>query len=320
MQAPDDRENEPMAPQRSGLPEVSPDEFEQQHGDEFDNIVPEHGYHKLPVVGLGGSAGAIAALTRFFESTPAQTGLAYVVVLHLAPDHHSILAELLQRNCSIPVRAAEHGVRLEADKVYVIPPGKHLTAADGHLRLGDLASEHGKRVAVDLFFRSLADTHGPHATAIVLSGADGDGAIGMKRIKERGGLTIAQDPSEAEHPSMPQSAINTGMVDWVLRVAEMPQRVTTYRQREQRLQLPPETSPAPAPPETLAAKREQQLRDILMFVRARTGRDFSYYTSARRSCAASRGACRSTASRTWPATWAFCEHSRAKPRRWWPNC
>src|SRR5205085_4918547 len=119
----------------------------------------------------------------------------------------------------------EDGVKTEANCTYVIPPGKQLTAVNGRLHLGDLdRSEKGSRVAVDLFFRSLADTHGPHAAAIVLSGADSDGAIGIKRIKERGGLTIAQDPEEAEHDSMPQSAISTGMIDWVLKVAEIPQR------------------------------------------------------------------------------------------------
>ncbi len=88
--------------------------------------------------------------------------------------------------------------------------------------------ERGKRLSVDVFFRTLADTHGPHAAAIVLSGADGDGAIGLKRIKERGGLTVAQDPDEAEHDSMPRSAIETGMVDWVLKVEDMPERLLEY--------------------------------------------------------------------------------------------
>ncbi len=102
-----------------------------------------------------------------------------------------------------------------------ILPGKALKPADGYLQPADLDRAPGKRVAVDLFFRSLADTHGPHAGAVVLSGGDGDGAIGIKRIKERGGLTIAQDPDEAEHASMPAAAIATGMVDWVLPVAEI---------------------------------------------------------------------------------------------------
>lgn len=144
-----------------------------------------------------------------------------------------------------------------------------------------MEAEKGKRVAVDLFFRSLAEAYGPHAAAIVLSGADGDGALGIKRIKERGGLTIAQDPEEAEHQGMPRAAIATGMVDWVLRVAEMPQRLVEYHANEQRLRLPPEDGPQPAQaPKTTLDEGEAALREVLTFLRTRTGRDFSYYKRA----------------------------------------
>ena len=141
--------------------------------------------------------------------------------------------------------------------------------------------DRGRRVAVDLFFRSLADTRGPNAIAVVLSGADGDGALGIKRVKERGGLTIAQDPSEAEYPSMPQSAVATGMVDWVLEVAQMPQRLTEYRDAAERLKLPAEDGPQPILAKTpTAGDSETALRDVLVFVRTRTASDFSYYRRA----------------------------------------
>ncbi|RYD76457.1 MAG: histidine kinase, partial [Verrucomicrobiaceae bacterium] len=208
-------------------------------------------------------------------------GMAFVVILHLSPDHESIIPSLLQRFTQMPVSHAQNGDKVEANHVYVIPPGKHLTAADGHLRLTELQPERGKRVTVDLFFRSLADTHGPHSMAIVLSGADGDGALGIKRIKERGGLTVAQDPDEAEHPSMPDAAIKTGMVDWVLRVAEMPQRLIDYCKREQQLKMPSEDGPQPASPlAPLPGEDEEQLREVLAFLRTRTGREFSYYKRA----------------------------------------
>src|SRR5581483_7712654 len=122
-------------------------------------------------------------------------------------------------------------------------PGKFLTTSGDRLKLVDIEAERGRRVAVDMFFRTLADTHGPHATAIVLSGADGDGALGLKRIKEQGGLTISQEPSEAEQAGMPQSAIDTGMVDWVLPVEEIPSRLLAYRRTESLLRLPPEVGP-----------------------------------------------------------------------------
>ena len=263
----------------AGLPAVAPDFGEQALADGTDNIVPTRGYHELPVVALGGSAGSITALRTFFEHASADSGLVYVVVLHLAPDHESTLPALLQRHSAMPVRAVEDEDKLEANTVYVIPPGKHLTMINGHLRLTDLQFERGKRVAVDLFFRSLADTHGPHATAVVLSGADGDGASGLKRIKERGGLTVAQDPEEAEHGGMPTSAISTGMVDWALRAEDMPARIAAYYDRAKRVQLPSEEGPQPAAAAATNGS-ELLLREVLNVLRARTGRDFSYYKRA----------------------------------------
>jgi two-component system CheB/CheR fusion protein len=234
-----------------------------------------------PMVALGGSAGSLQALDQFFRSMPTNSGMVFVVIVHLSPTHESTLAELLGRATSMRVVQAKDGQKVEADHVYVIPPGKHLTTVDGALRLTGIKSDRGKRVAVDLFFRSLADTHGPHAAAVVLSGADGDGALGIKRIKERGGLTIAQDPEEAEHGGMPRTSINTGMVDWVLSVAEMPARLMAYRDNELRLKLPPEDGPQPAPaPRVTVDDSEAALRDVLVFLRTRTGCDFSYYKRA----------------------------------------
>ncbi len=274
-------EEQANSPANASLPIVDPDRMEETSPDQIDDIVPTDGYDCLPLVGLGGSAGSIQALQKFFTAMPPKSGMAFVVVVHLSPDFESSLPELLGRVTTMPVVAAEDGMPVEPDRVYVIPPGKHLSSVDGHLGLADLQPEKGSRVAVDLFFRSLADTHGPHAAAVVLSGADSDGAIGIKRIKERGGLTIAQDPCEAEHHSMPQAAIATGMVDWILGVEQMPQQLLDYQAREKRLQLPPEDGPQPAsaPPVTVD-ESEAALRDILAYLRARTGRDFSYYKRA----------------------------------------
>lgn len=160
-----------------------------------DDIVPARGLGLHPIVGLGGSAGAIPALKNFFQTMPADSGLVFAVILHLAPKQESALAELLQRSTPMPVRQVSETVRAEPNTVYVIPPGKALASVDGYLRLADVEREKGRHVAVDIFFRTLADSCGSQATAIVLSGADGDGASGIKRIKERGGLTIAQDPA-----------------------------------------------------------------------------------------------------------------------------
>ena len=270
-------------PQKSatGLPAIAPDVIEQEAGSQIDNIIPSYGYQLTPIVGLGGSAGAIPALRAFFETMPADAGMIFVVVLHLSPDHVSTLASMIQKWTKMRVVQAVDTQRVEPNWVYVIPPGKHLTATDGHLRVTDLDREHGRRVAVDLFFRSLADAYGPHAAAIVLSGGDGDGTLGIKRIKERGGLTIAQDPEEAEHDSMPRAAIETGMVDWVLGAADMPQRLCDYVARERRLLLPSEEGPQPAEAaKSAATEPESALREILVFLRMRTGRDFTYYKRA----------------------------------------
>ena len=262
------------------LPPIAPDIAEQELGDQMDNVVPTHGYGLPPMVGLGGSAGSIAALQEFFQATPPDLGASFVVIIHLSPEHESNLAAILQRSTSMPVRQVTTTEKVEPNHVYVIPPRKVLTSLDGFLRVTDMTAERGKRVAVDLFFRTLADTHGPHAVAIVLSGSDGDGAIGIKRIKERGGLTVAQDPQEAEYDGMPRAAIGTGMVDWVLRAAEMPPRLAQYFAQERRLQLPPEDGPQPAQQTKAVPEDEVAMREVLTFLRTQTGRDFTYYKRA----------------------------------------
>ena len=264
------------APRADGLPARVPDFVEQDFPGHLDNIIPTRGYQMTPMVGLGGSAGSIQALQEFFKAMPADSGMIFVVILHLSPQHESTLADLLARSTAMPVVQATDGMRVSPNHVYVIPPGKDLATLDGHLRLNPLEPERGRRVVVDLFFRSLADTHGPHAAAVVLSGADGDGALGIKRIKERGGLTITQDPGEAEHPSMPKTAIDTGMIDWVMRVAEIPARLVDYMGREKTLKLPPEDGPQPAQPVKPSHDQDEAaLREVLAFLRTRTGRDFS---------------------------------------------
>jgi two-component system CheB/CheR fusion protein len=267
------REEEPVEP--------VPDHAEQELAGETDDPVPSRSLDKLPVVGLGASAGGIAALQSFFAAAPADAGMAFVVVMHLAPDRRSALAEILQRATSMPVIEAIEQIKIEPDHVYVIPPGQALVSVDGTLRTTAITPERGRRVAVDLFFRTLADTHGARATAIVLSGADGDGAIGIKRVKERGGLTIAQDPDEAEHASMPRAAIATGMVDWVLRAADMPSRLASYARTFAQVRLPPEDGAHPAQTGPVAGDpREATLREILRYLRGATGRDFGYYKRA----------------------------------------
>ena len=261
--------------------QTHPDDAEQVLASTLDDPVPSRGYQLLPLVGIGGSAGSIPALEHLLAAIPPVSGLAFVVVLHLSRDHDSILAEMLQRFTAIPVRKVVETCKVEADTIYVIPSGKALKTYDGYLHLAELPLRRHRHVAVDLFFRTLADTHGPHATAVILSGMDGDGAVGIKRIKERGGLTIAQEPSEAEFPGMPQSAISTGMVDWVLPVADIAPRVLEYYEIGRRMQLPSEQLPVlPDATGELKGDDETAFRDILSFLHSRSGRDLSCYKRA----------------------------------------
>lgn len=236
----------------------------------------------FPVVGLGASAGGLQALIRFFEATPEHSGMAYVVVMHLSPDHESHAGDILQKATDMPVLQIDKPVPLQADHVYVIPPGKYLTMNDGYLRLSEPDRRHGRQVAIDLFFRTLADVHQHHAFGIVLSGAGADGSVGLVRVKEQGGVTLVQDPQQAEYDSMPNSAIATGQIDFVLPVEEMPARIVQLWREMRRTRVPGDpgedddqvvdSSPTRA---DLAAMRE-----IIASLRARTGHDFKHYKRA----------------------------------------
>ena len=260
---------------------TAPDHAEQDAGSALDEAIPTRGYSMVPLVGIGGSAGAIGALQAFFRSVPPDCGLAFAVVIHLGADQESHLAGLLQQVTKLRVVQLKERERIEPGTVYVISPGQLIRCDGDWFSVEDMPAGGGRHVAVDLLFRTLADTHGPHSAAVILSGADGDGAIGIKRIKERGGLTVAQNPEESEHDSMPRTAIATGMVDWTLPVAQMANRLLGYFRLGQHLKLPPE---APPPPASESEKRdaddEVALREILAFLRTRTGRDFTGYKRA----------------------------------------
>jgi two-component system CheB/CheR fusion protein len=170
---------------------------------------------RLPkaVVGIGASAGGLNAYTSLLASLPSDTGMAFVIVQHLAADHDSFLTTLLARVTQMPVIEVKDGPRVEPDTIYVIPPNRSLSIEDEQLRLQERAP--GLHLPVDFFFKALAESHGPRAIAVVLSGTGSDGAKGIAAIKAAGGITFAQDGS-AQHWSMPQSAVSTGCVDFVL--------------------------------------------------------------------------------------------------------
>ncbi|HZT58174.1 MAG TPA: chemotaxis protein CheB [Pyrinomonadaceae bacterium] len=230
-----------------------------------------NGEHKngLMLVGIGASAGGIDALLRFFEATPPDSGLAYAVVLHTTPDHNSHLADVLQRKTAMPVVQVADAARVEPNSVYCLPPDRPVSLAGGHIRL-DKADVTNGHAPIDLFFRTLAHAYRDRTVAVVLSGAGADGSLGLGRVREEGGVSIAQDPLEAQHSQMPRSAIETGFVDFILPVALIPEKLVSLRENAERIQLP---SPSAAPRGT----GEDALRELLALLRARTRHDFTSY-------------------------------------------
>jgi two-component system CheB/CheR fusion protein len=224
------------------------------------------------VVGLGASAGGIQALKEFFSRVPKDSGIAYVVILHMSPDHESKLAEILQATSLIPVKQVRERVKVVPNHVYVIPPNQNLAMTDGHLQLTDMIGVEERRSPVDLFFRTLAETNDSRAVSVILSGTGANGSMGIKRIKEYGGVVFVQDPSEALYTDMPRNAIATGLVDHVLPVAQIPAKILSYNEYRGSIQ----SLDAPLIPAT----DEQALRDIFTELRMRTGHDFSNYKRA----------------------------------------
>jgi two-component system CheB/CheR fusion protein len=222
------------------------------------------------VVGIGASAGGLSALKTLLNHVPAESGLAFVVVVHLSPDHESHLAELLQPHVRFPVQQVVETTHLEPNRVYVIPPNANLSTIDTHLRLSQLEEQRRERAPIDHFFRTLARTHDGNGIAVVLTGTGTDGTLGVKDIKANGGLVIVQDPNEAEYDGMPQSAIATGLVDYILPLAQIPEHILRFNHTQPHLAITGESGEVNGDVRVLLQKVFAQLR-------ARTDRDFSRY-------------------------------------------
>jgi two-component system CheB/CheR fusion protein len=170
----------------------------------------------IPVVGIGASAGGLDVFKRLLADLPDDTGFAIVFIQHLDPSHHSMLSEILARSTAMPVSEAADGMRLEANHVYVIPANADLTVEHGALKLAARMQPAGLHMPIDGFLRSLADGFGSRAIGVILSGTGSDGAAGVEAIKAAGGVTFAQDQATAKFATMPQAAVATGCVDFVL--------------------------------------------------------------------------------------------------------
>lgn len=225
------------------------------------------------VVGLGASAGGIRALQEFFATMPPNSGMAFVVILHLSPEHESNLAQIIQSHTTMPVNLVTKANKVEPNNVYVIPPNRQLEMVDGIVRCKKPVDGRGKRVAIDTFFRTLAEVYERNAVCVVLSGTGTDGTLGLKRIKESNGFAVVQDPNDAEYEQMPRSAIATQLADWILPVEQMPEKLIEFRESSERMHLTDDDDGKVAK----EIQADESLREILILLRVRTGHDFSNY-------------------------------------------
>ncbi|MCJ8191416.1 CheR family methyltransferase [Sphingomicrobium aestuariivivum] len=185
----------------------------------------------VPIIGVGASAGGLEALREMFSSVKDRTGMAFVIVQHLDPDHESLMAQLIARETALRVTQVEGGEEPLPDQVYVIPPGKALALREGRLMLEPFDAPRGQRRPIDDFLISLAEERDQFAAGVILSGTGGDGAIGLRAIKEHGGLAIAQEPTSARYDGMPLSAVGTGMVDFVHEPSDIVEEARDYFER-----------------------------------------------------------------------------------------
>ncbi len=232
--------------------------------------VPQPPSGDFPIVGIGASAGGLEAFSHLLKPLPNDTGMAFVLVQHLAPEHDSLLSEILTRTTTMAVHEVQDGMEILPNCVYVIPPNTLMTFEEGCLKLQPRQRTKGKYMPIDAFFKSLADDRSHKAIAIVLSGGDDDGSLGLAAIKAAGGITFAQDPQSAEVSKMPQNAIATGCVDFVLAPAGIAQELIKISRH------PYVMRPLTATPEEASSNLESLSR-IFALLRRTMGVDFSHY-------------------------------------------
>jgi two-component system CheB/CheR fusion protein len=224
----------------------------------------------FPIVAIGASAGGLEACRKLFDALPADNGMAFIIVQHLDPSHASMMVDLLAGNTAMPVVQATDGMAIERERVYVIPPGVYLSVDDrGALRLSRPLARHGMRLPFDFLLNSLARECGARTVCVVLSGTGADGSLGLKAVKAKGGLVIAQEVGEADYDGMPQSAIATGDVDLVLPAAKIAEALVNHQQG---------VALTPTPKNAGSQDSVQALLPkIIDLLRTKTVHDFAHY-------------------------------------------
>jgi two-component system, chemotaxis family, CheB/CheR fusion protein len=222
----------------------------------------------FPIIGLGASAGGLEALEQFLGHVPPKSGLGFVIVQHLDPNHKGIMVELLQRSTPMPVVQIKDRTKIEPDHVYVIPPNKDLSILQGILHLLDPSAPRGLRLPIDFFFRSLAEDQGEQSIGVILSGMGSDGSLGLRAIKEKAGAVFIQAPDTAKFDSMPRMAVEAGLADVIAPVEQLPRKILDYLQHIPLLS---------AKDRDLADKTKIGLEKVVILLRSQTGHDFSLY-------------------------------------------
>lgn len=225
------------------------------------------GRDMTPICAIGASAGGVQALRDLFRHLPKDLGLAYVVIIHLSPDHPSAMQEILATVTEMPVHQVTDTPELKPNCIYVIPPDRELVIEGDHVQARPFSEPRGQRAPIDMLFRSIATGRGD-GLAVVLSGAGSDGANGVRAVKEAGGVIFVQEPAEAEYPMMPRSAIATGAADFVAPIETMVERLIEVTHSKAAVRA------------IHADANDHELRRILSFLRSRTGHDFSSYKRA----------------------------------------
>ena len=223
----------------------------------------------LPIVGIGASAGGLEAIEGFFANTPSDIKIAFVIIQHLAPEHKSIMGSLLKKYTNLKVMEIRDGVKIEPGCVYLNPPNKDVSIMNGRLLLSEPVQARGMRLPIDYFFRSLAESEGDKSICIVLSGTGTDGTLGLKAVKGAGGMAVAQDEKQAKYNNMPRSAIDTGLVDYILPVEKMAGEIMKYVKHPYIV--------GSEKPLTAKERFENYLQKIFIMIRSTTGHDFSQY-------------------------------------------
>ncbi|MFP7674003.1 chemotaxis protein CheB [Marivita sp. S0852] len=233
-------------------------------------MTPRDISNDTPIVGIGASAGGLEALHAFVRAIPKQSGACYVIVQHLSPDQQSIMDQLLQPDCAIPVTQITDGEEAKPDHVYIVPPGVTLRLTDDHFKLDQRNKTRAVFRPIDLFFTSLAEVKGRDAYCVVLSGTGSDGTEGLKTVKAQGGYALVQDSGGARFPGMPDSAKATGLVDMVLPAGQIPGRLTEIMHHRRRLM-------GDEAQEALRHTVEKNLSEITALLADASGNDFSEY-------------------------------------------